>query len=319
MSCDQHTLTMVQQGAGRFVITMASGPERVLETAVRAAINEIQDHPERFPPQARDTRDVLGFLVNLLNLTESRDIRAAHEQAGRPQPFEDWAQDYFSRLVDGPLRLLAGKGLHSIDAFFAHVPATRYLPEEFLGNTWIRTTLYAPGRLWSAKRSAAPVRAEVARVAGVIDAANQAAAAGNATAAATFWRSIQIAPDGQPGYKIAASARLGVYTAATYRLEVQTAAEAFPLDHIVSLASHWVAGGNNLLDADRQTQVGLNEKNLEIVSRDWNSRKDSRGARFTDRPFVTADFESTEAASPKMSVRIGGRYFLRSRNGQPVV
>jgi len=89
------------------------------------------------------------------------------------------------------------------------------------------------------------------------------------------------------------------------------------VDHIVPVAKHWTEqGGANIGDAGRRT-VGSSLANLELVTVEYNSRKQSLGAKY--QTFVDAEFESEMASSKKMSAKIKDLSFLRAETGEPLI
>ena len=297
MSGESHTVSVRVQ-AGEVSVTMASGQDSVLRELATSAMQEIDASP-RSPEEKAFYRKYLGDIAKKAN---SAEIKSTYENAGRPPGADAWLLTYVTNIIEQDLMPLSSHGIKALSDFFKKIPPIRFLPASYRGQ-WIRWNLYVSTGEWDNVTSTVgpPQRAAIAKK--VTDA--------NAAKSAAQWDVLRIAPDGKPGYKIPSHAVLGSYTAK------EVYAEDMSVDHIVPVAKHWTdMGGYNMDDSDRR-KIGSGLGNAELVTREYNSRKQSLGAKY--RLSVDANFESATAASKKMSAKIKDQAFLRSDAGEPLI
>jgi hypothetical protein len=180
------------------------------------------------------------------------------------------------------------------------VPDVRYLPVEFQDGDWIRDRLYISANEWK-KIKTSDDPGERLRIANRLDEYRR-------TKSTSIWDDLHLAPDGQRGYLIPKHASPDSYT----RDDVFT--QSMARDHVLPLAKHWTDAGYNQTDAQRApVGRGTGGYKLELVSADYNNRKQALGAKY--RFDVHAGFSSEDNESPVKGWRIGGRPFLRTRTG----
>jgi len=302
MAGESHTVT-AQSSGGHVRVTMASNEERVLRDLAEEALKELDGSTR---PDDEKEFDRL-MLLQIKEWSTDEDLRAAHKQAGMPQPYDAWLLKRIASIIENNLQPLAKKGIKSLQDFFAKIPATRFLPPPYRSGDWVRANLYVSAAEWDSTRARIHAR-DRPIVADMVEQANR-------TGSKSMWAALQVGPyDGQLGYRIPAHAVLGKYSRSDYLAETD-----MEIDHKVSLARHWVTTtANNTSDAPRRA-IAVDPSNLERVTKNYNARKGGEGHQVSKKAYVEAEFESALAASKKRSVKIKDLSFWRAETGGPLV
>jgi Domain of unknown function (DUF4157) len=297
MAGEGHTMTATIK-AGQLLLKMASGEEFVLRQLARAVIEEVEGSTRSDEEKAF----YRGIMVDILNRTETTELQSTYKNDGEPANADSWLLKYITNIIEQDLVPLAGHGIKSLTDFLAKIPPVRFLPPPYRGQ-WIRWNLYVTRSEWSSIRTVVEagdrkqIQNDVRRA--------------NATLDRRLWDTLQIAPDGKRGYKIPSWAVMGSYT------EADVLREPMAVDHILPLARHWTYGGGHNADDKVRSPIGKGRTNLELVTGEYNSRKQAQGADY--RTSVDALFESDMASSTKMSAKIKDLPFLRAEEGGPIL
>ncbi len=190
----------------------------------------------------------------------------------------------------------------------SEIPKKRYLPKYLLQKKRVRTRLYISGGAWQTIRQMV-VRHAVDHFMPLVDLiAHGFLSRAEARA--------EIAKNVQAG--LLPRSAIAAYERRRFNARF---VESIPyhVDHVRSIAEHWVDRGYTTSDAARRGHASAVD-NLAWVTREFNLEKGSRGEdddrpKYGERNYVTEEFTSAQESADRK--RIAGRPYL-DENGRPL-
>ncbi len=289
-----HTLTAKSEG-GKLEIMMASELQGIFLVMLSKAITALEDDNSR-PPEQRN--QLLQILKKAQSDADTDKIRQDWINTEKQNiDFPQFLEMKIATLVN-ELKGLKDFGIKDLSDFYAAPPAKRYLPFSYRALGVVRSKLYIRGSEWSKNRTNVFRQGKM----DIKDKMEEAQEQYNQSQMKRRDKWDKLVEDG----KIPKDAKIDNFT----RQNVDQV--DYAVDHIDSLAEHWVKKeGNNTDDKERQAQSEIT--NLQLVTAQYNLEKGSGSddTRFMDEPWVGLEFTSQLAQNNAKNAKvIEGEPFL---------
>ncbi len=299
MDGESHTLKFVISG-GQASVTIESSPA-VLATVAAQAIESVQQSPRK----DEDKKYIILQLKEVIANLDPEKIESSLTKGRKPEEVASIPKDVIKKFVDARLQkgaddlLALGNKFHvgSIQAFFrSKTPDRRYLP---IGYD-VRTKLYERGSSYDSKLdtfAATALKLVRSKLLAMQQAKDYAK-----------WDAAKSAPE----LIVHPDAELDQFDIKEVHRGKEGSIYDYQVDHILPLAKHWSAGGNNDAEAPRAS-IATDSSNLQFITQHANASKGAEDKNYFD--WVGKGFSSAE--SPANSLDIDGQPFL-DKNKKPI-